>query len=120
MTYKIGDTVNAEITGIAAYGAFALLDDGSTGLIHISEISDDFVVNVRYFLKVGEKVDLKVIDLDKEKGQYRLSLKALRPHKRSRNWYYDRKNQLPKNDIGFRSLEVKLPEWIEEKEKENG
>ena len=46
----VGDIVDVTITGIQPYGAFALLPDGSSGLIHISEISDGFVRDVNQFV----------------------------------------------------------------------
>lgn len=50
---KRGDIVDVKITGIQPYGAFASLPDNSTGLIHISEISDKFVKSIDSFVKVG-------------------------------------------------------------------
>ena len=44
--YKIGDIVKGKVTGIENYGIFLLMEDGYTGLIHISEISEKFVRNV--------------------------------------------------------------------------
>ena len=59
----VGDIVDVTITGIQPYGAFALLPDGSSGLIHISEISDGFVRDVNQFVFYGEQVKVKVIDI---------------------------------------------------------
>ena len=63
---QIGDIIEVTITGIQPYGAFALLPDNTTGLIHISEISDKYVRNVELFVHVGEKITVKVIDIDNE------------------------------------------------------
>ena len=71
----VGDIVDVTITGIQPYGAFALLPDGSSGLIHISEISDGFVRDVNQFVFYGEQVKVKVIDIDNVHHQARLSLK---------------------------------------------
>lgn len=49
---KRGDIIDVKITGIQPYGAFASLPDNSTGLIHISEISDKFVKSIDSFVKV--------------------------------------------------------------------
>ena len=116
MIYKPGDIVKGTVTGIQPYGAFVVLPD-STGLIHISEISDGFVEDVRYFVKVGEEVELQVTAADDKTGHYRLSLKAAHPKTRTR-FRYRRYEKLPEPVIGFRSLETLLPEWIEEKLKE--
>ena len=57
---KRGDIVDVKITGIQPYGAFASLPDNSTGLIHISEISDKFVKSIDSFVKVGEFIKVKI------------------------------------------------------------
>ena len=74
---KRGDIIDVKITGIQPYGAFASLPDNSTGLIHISEISDKFVRNVENFVHVGEVIRVKVIDIDHTTHQAKLSLKAV-------------------------------------------
>ncbi|MBQ1505164.1 MAG: S1 RNA-binding domain-containing protein [Erysipelotrichales bacterium] len=117
MIYKPGDIVKGTVTGIQPYGAFVVLPDHSTGLIHISEISDGFVEDVRYFVKVGEEIELKVTAADELHRQYRLSLKAAHPKTKARS-RIRRYEKVPDPVIGFRSLETKLPEWIDEKIKE--
>lgn len=86
----VGDIVDVTITGIQPYGAFALLPDGSSGLIHISEISDGFVRDVNQFVFYGEQVKVKVIDIDNVHHQARLSLKAVAKRdvfaKESQSW----------------------------------
>ena len=69
---KRGDIIDVKITGIQPYGAFASLPDNSTGLIHISEISDKFVKSIDSFVKVGESIKVKVIDFDQETNPRRL------------------------------------------------
>ena len=116
MEYKRGDIVSGVVTGIQPYGAFLMLDDHTTGLVHISEISDDFVRDVRYFVRVGETLEVKVMDVDDIHHQLRLSLKAMRPSNKRAASRYRRYSYVPEAVIGFRSLETKLPEWIREKE----
>ena len=82
---KIGDIVVAKVTGIQPYGAFVSLDEDTTGLIHISEISDGFVRDVHQFVRVGEEVRVKVIDIDEQHHQVRLSLKAVNSNRRNRS-----------------------------------
>ena len=81
---KIGDIIDVTITGVQHYGAFALLPDRTNGLIHISEISDKFVRNVENFVKVGDVIRVKVIDIDDKTRQAKLSLKALQTSKKRR------------------------------------
>lgn len=113
--YKIGMTVYGKITGIKPYGAFVQFEDGVSGLIHISEISHGFVKDVNNFVKVGEFVMLKVIDIDKENKQLRLSYKALNSNVRKRIKRVKFLG-LPNNELGFASLAEALPNWIKEKE----
>ena len=110
-SYKIGMTVYGKITGIKPYGAFVSFDDGVSGLIHISELSNGFVRNVSYFVKIGDYCMLKVIDIDYEHKQLRLSFKALEQNTRK---YVKRVkfSGMPENKIGFNSLKEKMNEWI--------
>ena len=116
---QVGDIIDVTITGIQPYGAFALLPDHSTGLIHISEISHKFVRNVESFVKVGETITVKVIDIDTVHHQAKLSLKAVyqynRKHKRG---YRNQRLPIVETPKGFTPLKVMLPIWIDEKIKE--
>ena len=62
---KPGDIVNGKITNILGYGAFVVVGDYD-GLVHISEFSDNFVKNINDFVKVGQELRLKVIEVDEE------------------------------------------------------
>ena len=100
--YKVGMIVYGKITGIKPYGAFVTFDDGITGLIHISELSNGFVRNINHFVK---------IDIDYKHKQLRLSFKALEQNTRK----YTRKVRfegMPEMKIGFSSLKNKMKEWI--------
>ncbi len=81
MQYRIGQIVEGTITGIQPYGAFVSLDEETSGLIHISEISEGFVKDVNHFVHVHDRVKVKIIDFDKSTHQARLSLKrCIRRH----------------------------------------
>lgn len=113
--YKIGMIVYGMISGIKPYGAFVTFDDGITGLIHISELSNGFVRNVSNFVKVGDYCMLKIIDIDKEHKQLRLSFKALEQNTRK---YVKRVHfeGMPNDTIGFKSLNECMNQWIKEKQ----
>lgn len=111
--YKVGMTVYGKITGIKPYGAFVKFDDGVTGLIHISEISNGFVRKIDNFVNIDDFVMVKIIDIDREHKQLRLSFKALSQNTRR----YVKKVKflgMPESKKGFSSLEEALPEWMEE------
>ena len=109
--YKVGMIVYGRISGIKPYGAFVKFEDGVSGLIHISEISNGFVRNINSYLNIDDYVMCKVIDIDKEHKQLRLSFKALSQNKRR---YAKRVKFLgmPDNIKGFSILRDKLPKWI--------
>ena len=74
---KIGDKLTGRITGIQSYGAFVELETGITGLIHISEIRTGFIENIYDVLKIGEEVQVQVVDLDEYTGKASLSIRTL-------------------------------------------
>ena len=112
---QIGDVIDVTVTGIQPYGAFASLPDKSSGLIHISEISDKFVRDVENFVHVGETIRVKVIDIDEETHQAKLSLKAMQTLKKRRykRAYKSQRELITETPSGFNPLKEKLPEWIE-------
>jgi S1 RNA binding domain protein len=78
-----GTIVEGTVVKITHYGAFVELPDGKSGLVHISEIADTYVKDVKDYLKEQEKVKVKVLGLN-EKGKLDLSVKqALSPEERA-------------------------------------
>ena len=76
MSLSVGTIVKGKVTGITNFGAFVETEDGSRGMIHISEISRSYVEDIRTVLKVGQTLDVKVISIS-EQGKIALSLKQL-------------------------------------------
>ena len=74
MPFEVGAIVEGKVTGLTDFGAFVELEDGSTGMVHISEVSASYVKNIRDHLKEGQSVKVKVISID-EKGHINLSVK---------------------------------------------
>ena len=75
---KVGDIVECVVTGVQSYGAFVLIDDRINGLIHISEISKGYVRNIEDFVRVGDTVFVKILELDEEELRAKVSLKEIR------------------------------------------
>ncbi len=74
--YKVGDVVKGKISKIANFGAFVELSDDIDGLVHISQIGEERVENVKDVLKVGQEVEARVIKIDKDERRIGLSIKA--------------------------------------------
>jgi len=74
---KVGDIVQSEVKKILPFGAIVGFGDGMEGLLHIKEASHFYVKNIYEVAKVGQKLDLKIIEIDAENNKVSLSLKAL-------------------------------------------
>ena len=70
----MGSVYEGEVVRIVDFGAFVNVLPGKDGLVHISQISDERVQNVADHLQVGQKVAVKVLEVDKQ-GRVRLSIK---------------------------------------------
>ena len=82
--YYPGAVVEGTVVGIKPYGAFISLGDGINGLLHISEITDSYVSNLNKYVQVGQTISLKILDVDFEQKQAKLSLKAVKNVKNRR------------------------------------
>lgn len=112
--YKKGKIVKGNITGIENYGIFVSLDNYYSGLIHISEISEDFVRDVNDYGEVGETIYVKIIDIDNNLNHTKLSIKDID----YRVDYEDKGKLIKETGTGFKKLEDNLEKWIEDKLKE--
>jgi S1 RNA binding domain protein len=78
MELEVGSIVTGKITGITKFGAFVTLAPGKSGLVHISEIANSYVNDIREHLTEGQEVTVKIIGLDNN-GRINLSIKAALP-----------------------------------------
>ncbi len=76
-TYQVGDTANVRIVKLMTFGAFAEVVPGVDGLIHISQIADHRIEKPGDVLAEGDKVDVKITDVDMERKKISLSIRAL-------------------------------------------
>ena len=76
---EIGEVYNGTVKNITSFGAFVEILPGKDGLLHISEIDWKHVKDVESVLKVGDKIDVKLIDIDRKTGKLKLSRKVLLP-----------------------------------------
>ncbi len=77
---EVGKTYNGKITSVVQFGVFVEILPGKEGLCHISELSDERVTDIFAYVKQGEAIQVKVLDIN-ERGQLKLSRKALLSNK---------------------------------------
>ena len=76
---EIGNTYDAEVKSIMPYGAFVEFMPGKQGLLHISEIAHARLESLDGVLAEGDKVKVKLLEIDTKTGKFKLSKKALLP-----------------------------------------
>lgn len=108
--YEKGKIITGCVTGIENYGIFVTLDEYYNGLIHISEISNNFVRNIGDYVNVGETIKAKVVDTDEENYHVKLSIKDI--DYRMNN---QRKTKIVETNEGFMPLKNNLDKWIMKK-----
>lgn len=74
MQIEVDSILHGKVTGIAPFGAFIDLEGGKTGLVHISEVSSEYVEDISKHLTVGQEVKVKVISVVPD-GKISLSIK---------------------------------------------
>jgi small subunit ribosomal protein S1 len=77
--FNVGDVIEGTVISVKPYGAFIDLGGGMAGLLHISQISHDRIVNVEKVLAEGDRLKVMVLSQDKERGRVALCTKKLEP-----------------------------------------
>ena len=107
MSIEVGSVVEGVVSGITNFGAFIELPEGKTGLIHISEVADEYVKDVHDFLTEKDKVKVKVVAID-EKGKIGLSIKQLQEKKADEPAAAERESRpsfrAPRSNFGARDF----------------
>ena len=114
MDCKIGDIVDGYVTGIQPYGAFVSLDEETQGLIHVSEIQSGYTKNIQDVLKIGEIVQVQIIDIDEYSQKISLSRRTLEGQFiqtgiRKKRYFTNKYKK-----IGFTTIKEALPCWVKE------
>jgi len=127
MAIEVGTKLEGKVTGITHFGAFVELAGGVTGLVHISEVADNYVKDVNDHLKIDDVVTVKVINVDKD-GKIGLSIKQAidrpagdRRPPSDRKPYGDRKPYRGDRSGGYRndsklSFEDKMSRFLKDSE----
>ena len=106
---NIGDIVKGQVTGVTKYGVFMSFEDDYSGLVHISEVSNKYVKNLKEKFMVGDIIRAKVIDIDEDKNHLKLSIKEINPKVKSSRF------KIEESGLGFELLETNLPIWVEKR-----
>ncbi|MBT2759352.1 S1 domain-containing RNA-binding protein [Mesobacillus foraminis] len=126
MSIEVGSKLQGKVTGITNFGAFIALPDGSTGLVHISEVADNYVKDINDHLKVGDQVEVKVLNVEKD-GKIGLSIKKAidrperpaRPERSDSKPYSQRPRQGRANDNRNsrpENFETKMAKFLKDSE----
>ena len=107
--YKEGVIIKAKVSGITKYGIFVHVDSSYNGLIHISEVSHDFVGDINDYVTMGEVIYCQVLEVDEIKLQLKLSIKNINYKT------VTAPGEIEESRLGFLPLKQKLDGWIEEK-----
>lgn len=123
---EVGAIVEGKVTGLTAFGAFVSLPDGKSGMVHISEVSNTYVKEIKDFLKEGQDVKVKVVGITPE-GKISLSIKKAtendkpapkgRRHDRPRGnnvWQGQQKTQTNEN-MSFEDMMARFKQVSDEK-----
>ena len=124
MAIEAGNVLEGIVTGITAFGAFVELPDKKVGLVHISEVANEYVKDVHDFLKVGDKTTVKVLNVD-DRGKIGLSIKQAqaggeknaqseRKEFRPKPEFHERKFDTQRRTGGPSSFEDRLSRFLKE------
>ncbi len=96
MQLTVGEIVEGKVTGITNFGVFVDLGENQTGMVHISEVAQTYVNDIREFVKEGDTVKMKVLNIGDE-GKVSLSIKRAQEQNRPER----RPKMPPKPDNSF-------------------
>ncbi|OGO76743.1 MAG: RNA-binding protein S1 [Clostridiales bacterium GWB2_37_7] len=112
MPIEEGKVIEGVVASITSFGAFIQLPEGKTGLVHISEIADTYVKDIKNYINEKDKVKVKVLTVEKD-GKINLSIKQAQERKKStRPVEVDWNNEFRKNQA--ESFDDKLSKFLKD------
>ncbi len=103
--YAEGDVIHGKVVRIVPFGAFVEVEKGIDGLVHVSQISHEFLENPTTALTIGQEIDAKILKLDCAEKKMTLSIKALEPKPEN----VERKPRAAKSEEGEVKEKVRKP-----------
>ncbi len=127
MQIEIGSIHDGTVTGLTKFGAFVKLESGESGMVHISEVANEYVSDISQHLNEGDKVKVKVLEIN-EKGKISLSIKKAMPEPEkpkpqkpkfnknaNRGWQGRPEPEQPAGSMSFEDMMAKFKAQSEDK-----
>ncbi len=118
--YNVGDVVKGKVVRIVNFGAFVEIEKGIDGLVHVSQISNQWLENPVTALEIGQEIEAKIIDINVEKEKMTLSIKALLPEEPKPVVEDDKKGKNRKSKVVDEEEVNELREWKDDAEGDGG
>lgn len=115
--YEVGEIIEGTIIEIRQFGAIMIFENGSKGLLHISEIANTYIKNIFRYLIIGKTYQVKVLSVG-EDDFLKLSMSKITDEEKEsfHNQNIKRTPALEEN-VDFTALQEKIPEWINQENK---
>jgi general stress protein 13 len=113
MKYQVGQLIVGKVYNVKPYALFMSFEDGVTGLLHISEISDSFIRDIEKYGSVGDEIKVKILSIDKDNGFLRVSYKQV-PSEEMYSSHTNQRKVPTTSEDEFLPLKEKLDSWIKE------
>ncbi|MDL2252858.1 S1 RNA-binding domain-containing protein [Ruminococcaceae bacterium OttesenSCG-928-I18] len=119
MQLEVGGVVEGKITGVKKFGAFVLLPEGTTGMVHVSEVSNEYIQELGDVLSEGQMVKVKILSISPE-GKVALSIKKTqekppRPTRADTGKVWQPRAKAPQGELSFEDMMAKFKTQSEEK-----
>ena len=114
MKYEVGQIVLGTVINVKPYALFLEFEDGVTGLLHISEISDAFIRDIERYGNKGDQMKVMIVSIDENNGFLRVSYKKVPPEEAFTTHANNVRKVPDTSSEDFAPLAEKLPEWIKE------
>ena len=109
--YKEGEIIEGVVIAIKSYGAIMIFENNQTGLLHISEIANTFIRNIKRYLVIGKTYQVKVLEVSAD-GFLKVSMsKITQGEKEQYRNQAVKKVEIDESNIDFTALKEHLEQW---------
>lgn len=112
--YSVGQVIKGNVVRLVSFGAFVEVEKGIDGLVHVSQISNEWLENPVTALQVGQEIEAKIVEINPEKERMTLSIKALLPEVPKPEKEEEEKSAKGKKAPKAEQEEPELREWKED------